>query len=92
MARYMYDGSTCTKQQTFHRSFDLLKQAQAFADKTHAADIYKSKGRWVVEYVKETVYDADEVLTVIETVNERTGRTKTRHIIELKERKEERKC
>ena len=40
------------EERTLSRSFDTLEQANAFAEGKHVLDIYKSKGRFKVEYVK----------------------------------------
>ena len=40
------------EERTLSRSFVTLEQANAFAEGKHVLDIYKSKGRFKVEYVK----------------------------------------
>ena len=46
---------------TMHRSFNTLEEAQAFAQGKDVVDIYRTKGRFKVEYLKtkRVDYDAD---------------------------------
>lgn len=46
------NGYTTAKR--LRRSFDTLEAATAFADGKATIDIYKSKGRYTVEWVKTT--------------------------------------
>lgn len=51
--RYMFDyehGYTIVKQ--LSRSFDTMQEALSFANGKNVLDIYKSKGRYKVEWVK----------------------------------------
>lgn len=41
------------------RSFETLEQANAFADGKQVVDIYRSKGRFVVEWQKTIMLDGD---------------------------------
>ena len=43
-----------TKVRTITRSFDSLHEAERFAQEKEVVDIYRSKGRYVVEWRKET--------------------------------------
>ena len=42
---------------TLSRSFDTLEEAKKFAEGKDTVDIYKSKGRYKVEWLKEVVLD-----------------------------------
>ena len=42
-----------TKVKTLSRSFDTLEEASRFADGKRNAEIYRSNGRYKVEYIKE---------------------------------------
>lgn len=41
-----------TIEKTLSRSFDTIQEATAFADGKNATDIYRSKGRYKVEWIK----------------------------------------
>lgn len=41
-----------TKERTLTRSFDTIEEARQFADGKLNVDIYRSKGRYKVEWVK----------------------------------------
>lgn len=41
-----------TKERSLSRSFDTLDEARAFADGKKTVDIYLSKGRYKVEWIK----------------------------------------
>ena len=46
---------------TMHRSFNTLEEAQAFAQGKDVVDIYRTKGRFKVEYLKTKRVDYDAV-------------------------------
>ena len=48
------------EQRTFHRSFDTLEAAQKFAEGKDVREIYRSKGRYKVEWVTMNRVDYDE--------------------------------
>ena len=73
MATYYFSGNSFTKRQKFHRGFDSLEQAQAFAARHSTDDVFKSRGRWVVEYIKETVFPEEAIRVIIDP---KTGKTK----------------
>ena len=43
-------GEPWSKVRTLSRSFDTLEQAQRFADGKNVVDVYKSRGRFKVEW------------------------------------------
>lgn len=49
-----------TKRQTLTRSFDTLEAAQKFAEGKNTLDIFRAKGRFKVQWVKETRFIYDE--------------------------------
>lgn len=52
---YQFDWTTgYTKTRRLSRSFDTLEEATAFAEGKVVVDIYKSKGRYKVEWLKVT--------------------------------------
>ena len=55
---YHHDWSKgCYMVRTLSRSFDTLEEAKKFAEGKDMVDIYKSKGRYKVEWLKEVVLD-----------------------------------
>lgn len=76
MARFYFKPETCMKRQKLHRSFDTLEQANTFAAGKVDAEVYRSKGRLVVEWFKETEYPLSAVRTVIDP-----NTNKVKHII-----------
>ena len=47
-----YSGEPFTKVRTLSRSFQTLEAAQKFAEGKQVIDIYRNKGRFVVEWIK----------------------------------------